>query len=231
MTSFSLRLVSGLLMLALIAGCTTTPSQQVKGRAINPAPAAIKITQAKPKETVYFVRAGDTLSAIGRRFGITSRQLQYHNDIADPHRLKIGARLVIPGSKQQVPASFAGRPPFIWPLKKLDVSSEFGSRNNRHKGIDLRAPQGTAIFASADGEVLFAGRKSGYGKVIILKHADNIQTFYAHNEKNLVSKGQRIRQGEKIATVGQTGNATGNHVHFEFIRGRQPLSPRHYVSG
>ena len=145
MTSFSLRLVSGLLMLALIAGCSTTPRQQVKGHAINPAPAAIKPTPAKPKETGDFVRAGDTLSAIGRRFGVTSRQLQYRNDIADPHSLKIGTRLVIPGSKQQVPASFASRPPFIWPLKKLDVSSEFGSRNNRHKGIDLRAPQGTAM--------------------------------------------------------------------------------------
>lgn len=232
MRAMPTRLMLFVCALLLLGGCATTDNSQKKGRyASAPAPAPqTKHKQAEQKEAVYFVRAGDTLSAIGRRFGVTSSQIQYRNGIADPRNLKIGARLLIPNKNQRVREVFASKARFIWPLKNLDVSSEFGTRNNRHKGIDLRAPKGTAIFASADGVVLFAGRKSGYGKVIILKHANNMQTLYAHNEKNLVSEGLRIRQGEKIATVGRTGNASGNHVHFEIVRGRKRLNPRDYVS-
>jgi len=224
MTGLSVRFAAGLFILMLVAGCSSAPQRQDTGRSVSQA------NGNQQSEAVYFVRPGDTLSAIGRRFGVTSLQIQYRNGIADPRNLKIGARLVIPNKDQQVPDSFASKARFIWPLKHLDVSSEFGSRNNRHKGIDLRAPQGSTISASADGEVHFVGKQNGYGKVVILKHENNIQTFYAHNDKNLVKKGQRVKQGEKIATVGRTGNATGYHVHFEIIRGRQPLNPRHYLS-
>jgi len=196
-----------------------------------PATTQARLKQAKSGESLYAVIKGDTLSAIARRFGVSSLQLQYRNSISDPHSLQIGDKLIIPDSSLQVPPSYAKKTQFIWPLKKLDVSSEFGTRNNRHKGIDLRAPHGTTIRASADGVVHFVGRQNGYGKVIILKHAGEVQTFYAHNDKNLVKKGQRVKQGEKIASVGRTGNASGDHVHFEFIRGRQQLNPRHYVSG
>jgi len=209
----------------LVAGCSAAPQQQGKGRFVPQA------NGNQQSEAVYFVRPRDTLTAIGRRFGVSSLQIQYRNGIADPRNLKIGARLVIPNKDQQVPDVFASKTRFIWPLKHLDVSSEFGSRSNRHKGVDLRAPQGTSVRASADGVVHFVGKQNGYGKVVILKHAGNIKTFYAHNDKNLVKKGQRVKQGEKIATVGRTGNASGYHVHFEFIRGREPLNPRHDVSG
>lgn len=218
------------LLLALVVGCSSVQHSDRHGRYASPAMAQLEANQAQAKGRVYLVKKGDTLSAIARQFSVTALQIQYRNNIADPHSLKIGARLVIPDKNLQVPASFASKARFIWPLKKLDVSSEFGSRNNSHKGIDLRAPRGTSIRASADGVVDFVGRQNDYGKVIILKHTGDIQTFYAHNEKNLVKKGQRVRQGEVIATVGRTGNATGSHVHFEFIRGRQPLNPRHYVS-
>jgi lipoprotein NlpD len=224
MTACSIRCALGLFILMLVAGCSSTLQQQDISNSVS------QTNGHQKSEGVYFVRPGDTLSAIGRRFGVSSSQLQYRNGIADPLTLKIGTRLVVPHKSQQVPDSFAGRARFIWPLQELDVSSEFGSRNNRHKGADLRAPRGTTIRASADGVVHFVGRQNGYGKVVILKHADNIQTFYAHNDKNLVKKGQQVKQGEKIATVGRTGNATGNHVHFEFIRGRQRLNPRDYLS-
>lgn len=224
MTRRLIRCAVGLFVLMLMAGCSSAPQQPGKVHSVSQA------NGNQQSEVVYFVRSGDTLSAIGRRFGVTSLQIQYRNGITDPRNLKIGARLVIPNKDQQVPDSFASKSRFIWPLKHLDVSSEFGSRNGRHKGIDLRAPRGTTIRAAADGVVHFVGRQSGYGKVIIVKHDGNIQTFYAHNDKNLVNKGQRVKRGEKIGTVGRTGNATGYHVHFEYIRGRQPLNPRHYLS-
>lgn len=218
-----------ILILLGLQGCASTSNYESRGKR-SPAPDAMAKSPVN-QGAVYYVRKGDTLTAIGKRFGVTSLQLQYRNNIIDAHSLAIGQRLVIPDKNQQVPDSFANRSRFIWPLKHLDVSSEFGSRNNRHKGIDLRAPKGTSIRASGDGVVSFVGRQSGYGKVIILKHDCGIQTFYAHNDKNFVKKGQRVKQGEVIATVGRTGNATGYHVHFEFIKGRQPMNPRHYVSG
>ena len=220
----SIRFIFTFLLLTLLIGCSATPSQQ---DTISPHQQTSKVDQ---EESIYVVKPGDTLSAIARQFSVTALQLQYRNNIVDPHNLKIGARLAIPNESQQVPPSFANKTSFIWPLKKLDVSSEFGSRNNRHKGIDLRAPKGTKLYASADGLVHFVGQQNGYGKVVIIKHAGDIQTFYAHNNKNLVKKGQRVKQGEVIGTVGRTGNATGNHVHFEFIRGKQHLNPRHYMS-
>lgn len=224
MAKSSIRFVFTFLLLALLAGCSTTPPQQ---GTVSPHQQASKVSQ---EESVYVVRPGDTLSAIARQYSVTALQIQYRNNIANPHDLKVGTRLVIPGKGQQVPPSFSDKTRFIWPLKKLDVSSEFGSRNNRHKGIDLRAPKGTKLHASADGLVHFVGQQNGYGKVIIIKHTGDIQTFYAHNNKNLVKKGQSVKQGEVIGTVGRTGNATGNHVHFEIIRGQQHLNPRHYMS-
>jgi len=224
MAKSSIRFIFTFLLLALLIGCSTTPPQQDTVNSYQ------QVGKAGQEESVYVVRPGDTLSAIARQFAVTAIQIQYRNNIANPHNLKVGARLVIPNKSQQVPPSFANKTHFIWPLKKLDVSSEFGSRNNRHKGIDLRAPKGTKLYASADGLVHFVGQQNGYGKVIIIKHAGDIQTFYAHNNNNLVKKGQRVKQGEAIGTVGRTGNATGNHVHFEFIRGKQHLNPRHYMS-
>jgi len=231
MRKYPFHFIVSAIVLVLLAGCSSTPHYKQQGKPSSTPTSQAKVHQLQQGEAVYFVNSGDTLSAIARNFAVSALQIQYRNEITDPHSLQIGARLVIPDKNLQVPGSFASKARFIWPLKKLDVSSEFGSRNNRHKGIDLRAPRGTTIRASADGMVHFVGRQNGYGKVIILKHAGEVQTFYAHNDKNLVKKGQRVKQGEKIASVGRTGNASGNHVHFEFIRGHHQLNPRHYVSG
>ncbi|MCP4233276.1 MAG: M23 family metallopeptidase [Aestuariibacter sp.] len=114
----------------------------------------------------------------------------------------------------------------IWPLSKIDVSSNFGYRGgDLHAGIDLRAPAGSKIYASGSGRVSFAGRMRGYGLVIVIDHGAGIETAYAHNMRNLVSAGQKVGQGQVIATVGRSGNATGYHVHFEVRRGGKPVNP------
>lgn len=214
----------GMVLLLWLTGCALTQQSTTAGGQSNSVN-----QQTKQDQAVYVVQRGDTLSAIGARFGVTSTQLQYRNGIADPRSLEIGVRLIIPEQSQRASTASSNKPRFIWPIKKLDVSSEFGSRHNEHNGIDLRASKGTAIHASADGIVQFVGKQRGYGNVVILKHKDEIQTFYAHNDKNLVIQGQRILQGDVIATVGITGNATGFHVHFEYIKKHQPLNPRQYV--
>jgi murein DD-endopeptidase MepM/ murein hydrolase activator NlpD len=93
----------------------------------------------------------------------------------------------------------------------------------------LRADKGAPIRAAADGIVHFSGRKGGYGRVVILRHQGDITTLYAHNRKNKVKAGQRVVRGQIIATVGKSGNASGPHLHFEYIRGKRHLDPQRYL--
>jgi murein DD-endopeptidase MepM/ murein hydrolase activator NlpD len=99
----------------------------------------------------------------------------------------------------------------------------------RHDGIDIAAPEGTPVGAAADGEVIFAGQQAGYGGVVILRHEGDLVTLYAHNARLLVKEGQRVRRGQRIATVGQTGRTTGPHLHFEVRAGTRPRNPLLYL--
>jgi lipoprotein NlpD len=114
-----------------------------------------------------------------------------------------------------------------WPVEGV-LTSRFGSRNGKgHDGIDIGAAPGTAVKAAAAGDVIFADTHGSYGNLVLVRHAGGLVTVYAHNAKNLVNKGQRVKQGQAIATVGSTGHATGPHLHFEVRRGvaaENPLS-------
>jgi len=98
-------------------------------------------------------------------------------------------------------------------------------RYKAHTGIDYGAPTGTAILATANGRVRFAGWKSGYGKLIIIKHPNGYQTYYGHCSRLLKKTGQIVEQGQLIARVGQTGVATGPHVHYEVRINGKPINP------
>lgn len=117
---------------------------------------------------------------------------------------------------------------WLWPLRYGVVSSEYGKRwGRKHQGIDIAADVGDPVFASANGEVLFASDTlRGYGNVVILRHDQRTTTLYAHNSALLVRKGQRVRTGQKIALVGSTGRSTGPHVHFEIRGSKGPVNPR-----
>ena len=124
----------------------------------------------------------------------------------------------------------AGRAPFRWPLAtvRIVIGSPFGTRDGRpHEGIDLPAPVGTPVFAAADGQVAYAGNGiRGYGNLVVIKHAGDLLTVYAHNSLLLVTQGQPVRAGDRIALVGQSGRATGPHLHFE-VRYRPDSSQSH----
>ncbi len=119
---------------------------------------------------------------------------------------------------------------FLWPLQGK-VSSSFGQRNGRpHEGIDITAPLGTDIKAAADGVVTRSGWGPGdYGKTVVITHQDGFETLYAHNSHNLVSEGARVTAGQVIGRVGRTGNATGNHVHFEIRKNGVPVNPLFFL--
>jgi murein DD-endopeptidase MepM/ murein hydrolase activator NlpD len=113
-----------------------------------------------------------------------------------------------------------------WPLDG-PVSSRFGARahDSWHTGVDITAPRGSAVLAAKDGEVTFAGRQGRYGQLVILNHGAGATSWYAHLDRILVVAGRRVRRGEKIGTVGVTGNATGAHLHFEIRREGRPVDP------
>ncbi|HXH71567.1 MAG TPA: M23 family metallopeptidase [Mariprofundaceae bacterium] len=132
---------------------------------------------------------------------------------------------------QTVQPAANGRVPRLqWPLNGT-ITSGFGSRGSRmHDGVDIGAPAGTPVRAAADGEVVYSDhRLSGYGNLIILRHGGDVFTAYAHNQRNLVRKGDRVKQGDVIARVGETGRASGPHLHFEVRRGSTPVDPLAYL--
>ena len=119
---------------------------------------------------------------------------------------------------------------FICPISKgkYVISAYYGDGRN-HKGIDLAADKGVAIFAVSAGTVTYAGYDSDFGYNIIIDHGNGIKTRYAHASAMCVSKGQSVSQGDMIAAVGSTGRSTGNHLHFEIIVNGKRVNPAPYL--
>lgn len=125
--------------------------------------------------------------------------------------------------------------PSIWPTTGY-VSSRFGSRISpftgrpqQHTGIDVAAPLGTPILAAADGVVTFSGNLAGYGHAIVITHGFGFKTFYGHNQKNNVKKGDRVHRGQVIGLVGSSGYSTGSHVHYEVLVNGSPVDPLKHI--
>jgi murein DD-endopeptidase MepM/ murein hydrolase activator NlpD len=131
------------------------------------------------------------------------------------------------------------RPPsnygFQWPVAGV-LTSEYGYRihpvygtRKLHSGLDVSAPQGTNISAAASGVVLSAGVRGGYGNCVIIDHGDGVSTLYGHMSRINLSAGQTVARGDSVGLVGQTGTATGNHLHFEVRVNGEPTNPRPYL--
>jgi murein DD-endopeptidase MepM/ murein hydrolase activator NlpD len=120
----------------------------------------------------------------------------------------------LPNAEEFLPDNFSNG--HIWPAQGV-LTSGYGWRWGRmHRGIDIAAPIGTPVLASASGVVVRSGWNSGgYGNLVEIRHADGTHTRYAHNNRLLVQVGDRVRQGQQIAEMGSTGYSTGPHVHFE----------------
>ena len=193
------------------------------------------------------VEAGETVSGLSERYGVPQDDIVEINDIAQDHVLA-GNELFIPGARPRdgedapkagpsgapPPSAVAAPPPepgrMRWPVRGGRVSSGFGTRWGRqHEGIDIAAPEGTQIVAAAGGRVIYSGEMRGYGNVVLVEHPSRLVTVYAHNEENLVAEGDEVDAGDPVARLGQTGKATGPHLHFEVRRGVLPLDPSRYL--
>jgi len=132
-------------------------------------------------------------------------------------------------------AALLGSIPSIWPTRGWRTS-KFGYRRSSftggiqmHKGIDIASSYGSSIKAPADGVIIEAGYKSDYGKVVVIDHGYNLTTLYGHNSKILVKRGQRVKRGQKIAKLGNTGRSTGAHLHYEVRVNGVPVDPMNYL--
>ena len=125
----------------------------------------------------------------------------------------------------------AERTPFSKPVRAaVRSTSGFGPRWGRvHEGHDWAGPHGTHIHSTADGTVIFAGRQSGYGNIIKIRHQFGLETRYAHLSRISVKVGQKVSRGDHIGDMGNTGRSTGTHLHYEVLMNGRPVDPRTYI--
>jgi murein DD-endopeptidase MepM/ murein hydrolase activator NlpD len=203
------------------------------------------------------VAPGETLYRIARAYGVTVEELMVANHIDDPRELRVGEELAVPGATQkkqvdprdspepeprraigaggaeqrQAKAVQVGRKDGVlrWPLRGV-LYARFGMRGKEfHDGIDLAAPAGTPVKTAAPGTVLFAGEQMGYGLIVIVEHDGELITLYAHNRDLRVKTGQKVREGQVVSTVGDSGRTTGPHLHFEVRKKGVPVDPLDYL--
>ena len=212
--------------------------------------------EIKTRNGVYHpVESGETLWRICAAYGVDMMTVCMFNGITDPASIRAGQRLFIPGAqavarvgpavpgKEEAPRAVdrPGTPPpdgqaepalrFRWPVQGGRITSTFGVRDGRrHDGIDIAAPHGTPVYTAETGKVVYSGSGlRGYGNMIIIRHREPYSTVYAHNDKNLVAVDAEVRKGQQIATVGSTGLASGNHLHFEIRKKVKPVDPMRYL--
>jgi murein DD-endopeptidase MepM/ murein hydrolase activator NlpD len=179
---------------------------------------------------------GVTLQALIAHHGADPVAVARANGLRSPFDVRPGMLLFLPGV---VPTSALERlaavreleNTYIWPLHGR-LTSYFGRRNLGmgtsafHRGLDIAAPMGTPIAAARAGTVTYAGWSTqGYGNLVKIRHAGGHETWYAHASRLLVTVGQRVAQGERIALVGSTGISTGPHLHLEIHVGGRAVDP------
>ena len=128
--------------------------------------------------------------------------------------------------------------PFTMPVgSNVRLTSGFGYRTDPinggrrlHAGTDFAGPRGTPIYAGGDGTVVFAGRQSGYGLMVEIRHAFGITTRYAHLSRLRVNEGERVSRGDRIGDMGNTGRSTGTHLHYEVRRSGDPVNPMTFIT-
>jgi LysM repeat protein len=186
----------------------------------------------------YTIAKGDTIKGIALRYKADIDEILRYNDLTLDTTLVVGRTIIIPDAEIRVsvptrsiavgsnPAHDTNGPDYAGYYTRPVVGGVRTQGLHGYNGIDIGAPVGTPIYASAAGTVIVSavgGWNGGYGNLVIISHANGTQTVYAHNSKNLVTVGQLVDQGQKIALMGATGKATGSHVHFEIRGAKNPF--------
>lgn len=131
-----------------------------------------------------------------------------------------------------IPSTTSAADRFQWPLQGK-IISRFGAKNGgqHNDGINIEAKEGAKVYAADSGTVAYAGNElKGFGNLLLIRHTDGWITAYAHNEKLLVKKGDKVSRGQPIALVGATGNVDSPQLHFEIRRGSDPVDPLQHLA-
>jgi len=215
-----------------------------------------KYIKSYSNKTYHTVRKGDSLYKIGQQFRVPYRALAKRNHLHYPYTIYVGQKIYLSTPSQytrkkitqhkhvkkpdvtQKNSAIASKKRrkslnnihLRWPVQGT-VSSPFGRRGSRmHDGIDISVKDGTPVHAAAAGIVVHSSaRLSGYGKLIIIRHSDQLFTAYAHNQQLLVKVGDHIKAGQVISKSGHSGHSTGSHLHFEIRIGTSPVNPLLYL--
>jgi murein DD-endopeptidase MepM/ murein hydrolase activator NlpD len=186
-----------------------------------------QLKSALSSEKIYHWRQGDSLQEVAKHFGDSVLEIRRRNHIYEPEDLFVGFPLVVRSRLQSVKKTTPtnSKINFGFPSPGM-ITSKYGPRKGKfHYGVDFGANNGKQVFSSADGVIRRVGSRTGYGNTIEVLHQKNIITLYAHLEKTLVRKGQRVRKNEQIAVMGNTGRSTGVHLHFEIIINGTNIDP------
>ncbi len=201
---------------------------------------------------VHRVQRGETLWAISQRYGVSVSALSRANRLLN-NQIEVGQRLTIPGGRVEsaapvsrtvaaaqpaaqpvllsAPVRVGAGEQFIWPAQGK-VISIFGSkwRGRVNKGIDIQARSGSEVRAARSGKVSFVHEGlPGFGKTIIVEHAEGFASVYAYVGEILVGQGDIVAQRQVIARVGETGRTHVPALHFEVRRNQRAQNPLHYL--
>ena len=183
----------------------------------------------------HTVDEGETLKSIAKKYEGDIDEILRFNELTSSSEIAVGDVIIIPNGEVHTPApavssggsyakaTISADGYFINPVPGSIITQYLHGYN----AVDLGAGVGTPIVAAASGEVIVSkqgGWNGGYGNYLVIKHANGTQTLYSHNSSNSVYVGQYIEQGELIGYVGQTGRATGPHLHFEVRGASNPLA-------
>jgi len=167
----------------------------------------------------------------GERFGALRRDAERLGLVADARGASLAELVEQLESKRHKLASS----PSIWPAKGWLTSrfgprtSPFTGRRQFHSGIDIAGQRGTDVMATARGKVVFAGRQGAMGRTVVIDHGFGVRTIYGHAEEILVSRGQEVERGERIAALGSSGRSTGPHVHYTVEVDGKARNPLDYI--
>jgi LysM repeat protein len=190
---------------------------------------------------IHPVKSGDTVSTIAKKYGVEEAKIIEFNSLPQDGQLSLGDDIIIPDGQMPevriaaVPRSGSVLPrqtsfsylPNLGDFFMLPASGYNWGKIHGRNGVDIASSCGSPIFAAADGTVLSAdavGYNGGFGKYLKITHPNGTETLYAHASKILVSDGESVAKGQKIALMGTTGRSTGCHLHFEVHGARNPLA-------
>lgn len=186
----------------------------------------------------YKIRSGDTIGEISEKFHISQKELSEFNDLTDG-MLRVGETIIIPGGKLTATITSSSDTASSKLIVKVQTTTTDGYFSkpvvggiktqgvHGHNGVDIAASMGTPILAARQGYVSLVrggdGWNGGYGNYVVITHDNGIQTLYAHMSAIDVLQGENVTRGQKVGAMGNTGESTGVHLHFEVRGAKNPF--------